>query len=586
MSREKKEKVRRMRGSLASRILLISIVLLVIPLFIFATFLYFDDLRVKKNNNYLILSVLADQKVSMVKGIISSEIALLSDIAYLLPKIENPEKELTELAARSGVAAIFHIQKDIDGRYLCNLSSKKTLEGKDFTGIIEEAKKGSFFILDSKIPIFYLTRYDPAIEEAWVATFFLSHLTHDFPIEEGVISPASTALIDSMGTVVITTDRKLEGHRFPGPVRRQYMFEGETYISIQRHVPETNFSLLISAPETINFVATPYFFLKIIGAISLIVLIGGGGVFFLTKRLSKPLRSLARMMRYVGKGELTKRFIPQRLGFEINDLGAIFNDTLDSLNEHIEVAHKERLEKETYEQELLIGEEVQSAILPKQLPEFAGVKIAARFIAAKEVGGDFYDFLPKEQLMISIADTSGKGISACLYSLSVRSMLRSYGEIHENLDVIVRETNNLFCQDTGETGIFVTAFVAFFDPLTKIFRYSNCGHFPALLLKKNGEIKKLTTKGMALGVIPFETVMTDQEQLESGDSLLLFTDGVVEAHNEKMKMFGEERLIQLFQEKRALSPKQIVDEMIEELALFAEGCPQFDDLTLIVMKIE
>ncbi len=273
------------------------------------------------------------------------------------------------------------------------------------------------------------------------------------------------------------------------------------------------------------------------------------------------------------------------MGFEINVIGEIFNETVDSLNENMEAVQKVRIERETYEKELLIGEEVQRSILPKKLPNFPGVEMAARFIAAKEVGGDFYDFLVGDLLMLSIADTSGKGISACLYSLSVRSMLRSYGKIHQELDVILKETNNLFCLDTGDTGVFVTAFVGYFDPKTKVFNYSNCGHFPALQLKKNGELHKLSTKGMALGVVPFDHVATDKAQLETGDLLILFTDGIVEAHNDKMELFGERRLIESLQMKKDWEPQKIVDEIIKEVALFAEGSPQFDDLSLIVIRV-
>ena len=151
--------------------------------------------------------------------------------------------------------------------------------------------------------------------------------------------------------------------------------------------------------------------------------------------------------------------------------------------------------------------------------------------------------------------------------------------------MIVRETNNLFCLDTGDTGVFVTAFIAFFDPKTKLFHYSNCGHFPALLQRADGSIEMLSTKGMALGVLPFEAVATDKVQLKSGDTLMLYTDVVVEAHNDGMEMFGEERLLTSFRDKKDLPPKQIVDDMIEEVALFAEGSPQHDDLTIVILKI-
>lgn len=585
MNREKKEKFRSVRGSLASRILLIALIFLVIPLVTLISLLYMDDLRVKQKNNYFTLKVLMDQKVGMVSGIISHEMSLLSDLSYLLPKLETPQKDLDELARRDGVEALFQVQRGEDGRYLCTLASKESLKGKDFTDLVEQAKKGTVFLVDPKVPTFYLTRYSPRTDTAWVTVFLLNHLTQNFPIEKDVIYPASTSLIDQEGLVVASTDHRLKGVTFTHPVPKKYPIDGQTHISIERHVPDTNFALLISAPEAINFVDIPNFFLKVTLAAAIIAVLGGGGALILTKKLAKPLRKLTQLMKQVGRGDLKSRFTPVPMGFEINDLGEILNDTMDSLNTHIEAAHKERLERETYEQELKIGEEVQSSILPKQVPDFPNLEMAARFIAAKEVGGDFYDFLSNGQLMISIADTSGKGISACLYSLSVRSMLRSYGEIHHSLDQIIRETNNLFCHDTGDTGVFVTAFIAFFDPKTYRFHYSNCGHFPTYLQKKDGTIQTLTTPGMALGVVPFDTVATNEVQLEPGDLLLLFTDGVVEAHNSHNELFGEERLLSSFKSKKNLHPEEIVDQLIEELALFAEGTPQHDDLTLLVVKV-
>ncbi|WP_316355906.1 PP2C family protein-serine/threonine phosphatase [Candidatus Neptunichlamydia sp. REUL1] len=585
MNREKKEKLRGMGGSLAARIFLIATLFLIIPLLTLVGLLYIDDLRVKKDNNNFTLKVIMDQKVGLIEGIISREMEVLSEVSYLLRKIPNPEGELDELARRDGVVALFHVKKMENGQYTSDMASKEAIKGKDFTGLIDEAKKGIVFVVEPSVPIFYLTRYVPERDEAWITVFHLAHLSKNFPIEKNSISSASTSLIDREGMVIASTDENLKGHQFVCPVEGKYSLNDETFISKEKHVPKTNFFLLISAPEQVNFVDIPYFFMKILIILGLIILVGGGGAILLTKKLGKPLRKLIQIMDHVARGDLKKRYTSVSMGFEINGLGEIFNETVSSLDEHIEVAHKERLEKETYEQELLIGEEVQAAILPKELPKFPGVDMAARFIAAKEVGGDFYDFLTNGQLMLSIADTSGKGISACLYSLSVRSMLRSYGEIHEDLDVIVRETNNLFCLDTGDTGVFVTAFIAFFDPKTKLLHYSNCGHFPALLQRADGSIEMLSTKGMALGVVPFEAVSTDKVQVKSGDTLMLYTDGVVEAHNDGMEMFGEERLLTSFRDKKDLPPKQIVDDMIEEVALFAEGSPQHDDLTIVILKI-
>lgn len=584
MEQGKKEKLRKVRGSLASRILLIAMVFLVFPLLALVALLYIEDSRIKSDNNYFTLKVLMDQKEDFVRGVIRHEVEFLSGVSYLLPRISNPESVLDELAKRDEVSALFHIKKGSQGHFYSDMASSKEYLQRDYTGLVHEAEEGTIFVVDPTILVFYLTRMEKSGEGAWVIAFTLQHVLKNFPIENEVIHPASTSLVSKEGTILSSTDSQLKGLHLTLPIMGEYELKGDEYVTIDRVIPKTNFSLMIAAPKAINFVDVPYFILKVIIALGLIIILGGGGAIILTKKLSKPLKNLIAAMEAVGKGDLSRRFQMQKMGFEINTIGNIFNETVDSLNANMEAAQKERIEKETYEKELLIGEEVQRSILPKELPKFPGVEMAARFIAAKEVGGDFYDFLPKDRLMLSMADTSGKGISACLYSLSVRSMLRSYGEIHQKLDLIIKETNNLFCQDTGDTGVFVTAFVAFFDPKTKVFHYSNCGHFPALHLKKDGTIEKLTTKGMALGVDLFDHVATDQTELETGDRIILFTDGIVEAHNDAMTLFGEERLIASLKEKKDWEPQRIVDEIIEEVALFAEGSPQFDDLSLLVMK--
>ena len=132
----------------------------------------------------------------------------------------------------------------------------------------------------------------------------------------------------------------------------------------------------------------------------------------------------------------------------------------------------------------------------------------------------------------------------------------------------------------------MTAFVACFEPKTKRLQYSNCGHYPAFLKRKTGEIEKLSTPGMALGVVPFEQVVTEYTELESGDLLFFFTDGLVEAHNTQMEMFGEERVIAFINQSGDLSSKQIADALVKEVAIFAGEAPQHDDLTVLVLRVQ
>ncbi|MCP5505434.1 MAG: SpoIIE family protein phosphatase [Chlamydiales bacterium] len=585
MKRGKKEKRYRMRGSLASRILMIALVFLVLPLLALVGLLYNEDSRIKTDNNYFIIKVLMDQKEDFIEGTIRHELEFLSGITYLLPKISNPEKTLKELAERDHVSALFHIKREGDGHFRADMASNPDYLKRDYTGLIREAEEGLVFVVDPSVLVFYLTRVEKSGEGAWVTAFTLEHVLQNFPIENEVIHPSSTSLVSNQGVILSSTDEEIRGIHLQHPVGVQVFFHDEAYVALERAIPKTNFGLLIAAPKAINFVDIPYFILKVIVALGLIMIIGGGGALFLTQKMGKPLRNLTLAMEGIEQGDLNRRFKKEPLGFEINFLGEKFNETVDALEEHMETAQRERIERETYEKELKIGEEVQRSILPKKVPDFPGVEMAARFIAAKEVGGDFYDFIPADRLMITIADTAGKGISACLYSLSVRSMLRSYVEIHQELDVIVKETNDLFCKDTGDTGVFVTAFVAFFDPKTKTFQYTNCGHFPALRITPEGQVEKLSTEGMALGVIPFGKVHQGESTLKSGDLIVLFTDGIVEAHNDAMELFGEGRLITFLKEKRNETPQKIVDDLIEEVALFAEGSPQFDDLSLVVIRV-
>ena len=183
MNREKKEKLRGMGGSLAARIFLIATLFLIIPLLTLIGLLYIDDLRVKKDNNNFILKVIMDQKVGLIEGIISREMEVLAEVSYLLRKIPDPESELDELARRDGVEALFHVKKTANGQYISDMASKSGIKGKDFTGLIDGAKKGILFVVEPSVPVFYLTRYVPERDEAWITVFHLAHLSKNFPIE-------------------------------------------------------------------------------------------------------------------------------------------------------------------------------------------------------------------------------------------------------------------------------------------------------------------------------------------------------------------------------------------------------------------
>jgi len=530
----------------------------------------------------------------MIDIIINHEKDFLSGMSFLLQKTHNSQDLLKELAKREGVSALFHVQRDNKGRYMSDMSSDVRYLERESTTLMQAAQKGINLVLDPKELIFFLTLPFQNEEEAWVTIFSFDYFMQNFPIDRGIFYPSSIALLTDDGSVVTSTDSELEHTHFGDskgeiPIHKEdkshFFLNGKKYLAIKQLVPKANFYLLILAPHKVNFVDIPYFLLKVGVILGLIIIVGGGGTIWFILRLSKPFKHLIQVMRQVGAGDLTSRFTSDVMGFELNIIGTIFNKTVQSLTYHIKKEEEERIEKEMYATELMIGKKVQNSILPEELPKFPDLEIAARFIAAKEVGGDFYDFLVGERLLLSIADTSGKGISACLYSLIVRSILRSYAIIYQDLNRIIQRTNELLCADTKDSGIFVTSFVAFFDPQTKELYYTNCGHFPALLFRKCGGVKKLSTKGMALGCAPIESITSRREQLYSGDLLVLFTDGVIEAYNGQQELFGEKRLIEFLERYKMHHPQHIVDSLIEEVELFTEHASQYDDITIVVIRI-
>lgn len=370
----------------------------------------------------------------------------------------------------------------------------------------------------------------------------------------------------------------------------EFTFGGKKQIGYMIDIPDSAFSFLAytSMSEIISGVLKRFtaLFATYIG----ILLLGSAIVFFLTRRMAKPFLKLFTSIQEVKNHDLSARYQPDRFGFEINYLGQAFNDMLDSVQAYMHQAEEERAKREAVAQELRIGREVQKQLLPQKMPDYPNVEIADFYIFAKEVGGDFYDVFIQEtggerKLFLTIADTSGKGISACLYSLGVRSLLRSFGKEIKELSKIVQLTNKNFYEDAGDSGMFVTAFVGTYDNRSRQLTYFSCGHNPGIIKRKEGEIEILKNHGPALGFQEFIELVEKKVEIRSGDMLILYTDGITEAHNEKNELFGMERLVSFLQEQKDVSAKELADGLIGRIQEFTSKVPQHDDMTLLVLKI-
>jgi serine phosphatase RsbU (regulator of sigma subunit) len=349
----------------------------------------------------------------------------------------------------------------------------------------------------------------------------------------------------------------------------------------------SNFSLYISIPiaEVVRL-NREWYVKNFLTLLFFVGVIGGLLVWLITRRISKPLQQLCGVMERVGKGAVHVRYTPDKMGFEINELGKQFNMTLDQLFDAMEEAERQKIGRERLAEEFKIGHDIQAGLFPSHPPEVKGLDLAAGFLPALEVGGDFYDLFPMEngKLLIVMADIAGKGISACLYSLGIRSMFRALATGKKTLSQIVLRANDLFWRDARHSGMFATVWIGIYDPNTNVLEYSTQGHPPAYLIR-DGKILELWTPGIAIGAGSFDMVSSKQEQLQMGDLLFLYTDGVIESHAVKDQLFGKHRLQKFLLHLSPQSSQKIVENLLEEIEQFSHGQPQHDDITLLAMQV-
>jgi phosphoserine phosphatase RsbU/P len=241
------------------------------------------------------------------------------------------------------------------------------------------------------------------------------------------------------------------------------------------------------------------------------------------------------------------------------------------------------LEKEKTEME--IARNIQQSFLPKNGPSVNGFDIYALNVPAKEVGGDFYDFidLGNGRSGLVIADVSGKGVPGAIYMALSRTVLRATSSQASGPAQAVAEANRLIAE-TSESGMFVTLFYAVLDHSSGCLTYANAGHNPPLLLRKE-VFTELEGEGIALGATDDAVSEEKALPLKSGDIVLFYTDGVTEANDPSGEQYGEERLRAILA-KLSASPAQLIVEGIKEDVIdFAKGAAQYDDITLMALKM-
>lgn len=256
---------------------------------------------------------------------------------------------------------------------------------------------------------------------------------------------------------------------------------------------------------------------------------------------------------------------------------------------------RETLEKKKIEQELTLAASIQATLFPAELPQFPSYELAARNRPARQCGGDYYDALlipsPDEQRthLLCVADVSGKGLPASLLMSNMQATMRALLGRIPSLTDLAAHTNALLYASTPSNK-YVTAILLEIDPATGKGRFVNAGHTDCLLLRASGEEVWLKATGTPLGMMDAEFVATSQPyqeqrfEMHPGDLIALFSDGVTEAQNETDEEFGEPRVADFLRRIRSAPATEIVDQVFAEIDRFANTAPQFDDITLMILK--
>lgn len=252
-------------------------------------------------------------------------------------------------------------------------------------------------------------------------------------------------------------------------------------------------------------------------------------------------------------------------------------------NEHLQ---REMVARERLEHEIQLARQIQQTFLPERLPEYPDWELAALWKTARQVGGDFYDVieLPDKQLGLFIADVSDKGIPAALFMALTRTLVRAAVSETSSPAEALQRVNNLIIPDNQQE-MFVTAVYAVLSLKTGELTYANAGHNPPLWMRnQRGEIESLTRTGMALGVVEGTLIEERTIQLEPGDNLLLYTDGLTEAFSPQEELFGVERLHQLIQANLTLSAHELLGTIEAAVNTYMGSLLPDDDLTMLAVR--
>ncbi len=563
-----------------------------------------------------------------------------SSLKNLIESSENiKEEEIFRFAAReleqdhdniaTGVAFLPEQSRFYDG-YLANLIHKKndTYVISDLTKRYDYINEDWFAIarhLDrgywaepfwGKVSKDLLMVYSIPIKDngefigvtyADISLKILSTLMKEVNILDGypfIISNNGTFIYHPDKSYVMTESIFSLAEQFNNPELRQLgrkMIKGESEVSyyndvnnnqkrwiVYTPIESTGWSFAAVIPEETILEQVKKTLIKQVWMFIAALIIILGLIMIIARKVSEPLKKLAIATNDIAEGKLDIKIDDLSSKDEIAVLGHSFNSMTDKLKLHIRNLTNMTKAKEAVDSEMRIARSIQESLLPRIFPAFPERKefdLFARNIAAKEVAGDFYDFffINDNIMAVIIADVSGKGISAGLFMAVTRTLLKTVCSVDQTPAEALTKANKILSED-NDACMFTTLFLGFYNVNTGKLSYSNAGHDYPILMETDGNCTIVETQqDIALGIDEDHIYNNGSLVLEANQTLILYTDGVIEATNKDDVLFGESSFITLLSKNHRKSLPELMDSVTTELSHF-QGENQFDDITLLFLK--
>ena len=301
-------------------------------------------------------------------------------------------------------------------------------------------------------------------------------------------------------------------------------------------------------------------------------------IYILIKRvIINNLQKINDTLGRITKGDLNVT-VDVRSSKEFSSLSDDINSTVSTLKRYIAEAAA-RIDKE-----LEYAKQIQLSALPTNFPDNEDFNIYAQMIAAKEVGGDFYDFYKLNDTTVAFlaADVSGKGIPAAMFMMTAKTIIKDLAESGMAVNDIFTRANEKLCEN-NESGMFVTAWMGILDLTTGNMQFANAGHNPPLLKRADGSFEYLKTRaGFVLAGMEGVRYRVSELSLNPGDRLFLYTDGVPEATNTENKLYGEDRLLNFMNQCASMEATKLLPALKANIDEFVGEAPQFDDITMLM----